>query len=344
VFTATPRNTSTDSLHLLGLPPPNPHERTPSLSPSSTISSSLSSLHAYAEPPISQHPFDLPTVAAEATDFAKPRGRLRFFSPSSKNSKTPRERSASVPPAESSLGTKLFTWGRQQRSTPPEMTTAQRSQEDGAPQDVFGFLSEPTPPLSSPPSHNLGRTHQNPTLGLPPSPYNASLLPHSSASSTTPRASTTLPGNSSAVRFASPTSSTNNGSHHARTPSDHLDHETWHFVSPTVPSYTQGQRDAPPLEPEGTVRRILRPHPKVKMRTSYGTLRRPPPVPTPSSTRSGNSAATSLRSGRSGGSLGRTRTIVVGEMGTVVGEESDAEGCCRPGGSVGKGKGREVVA
>ncbi|GAA5866042.1 hypothetical protein JCM8547_002925 [Rhodosporidiobolus lusitaniae] len=321
---ATPKNGSSDYLHLHA----HPDERTPELSPSSSTSSSPAS-RMLATPSPTHRPFTPPhtTETSPPSSVTPKPSRTRLLSPSSspKSDKTARSRasSSSSGPSSASLPSRIFhpsRWGKGGDRRAPS-TITERTEEEEEEEDVFG---SPRPPhaLNSPPtsfpSASLGRTHPRVNL-QPPSP-----CPPSS-SSTPPPFSRSSP--SPAVRFASsPPTSSPSPSSHAHTPSDLHDLAEYEFIPSTVPSYSQGQREAPPFVVDGKKKRTLlvRPHPKVRGRRSWkASGRRVPEVPTPEGGGGGSarsrSAASSVSAGR-GGAGGGGR------------EEEGVEGCCVSGG------------
>ncbi|GAA5970158.1 hypothetical protein JCM11641_000295 [Rhodosporidiobolus odoratus] len=306
------------------LPSNEEHQsRTPPLSSSSSADSSPASFRMIATPPASQRPFTPSTSNEGAPDSVTPKpNRLRLSRGPTRGS----GKSASTSPP--SFSNRLFhpsRWGKHSSPAPSIPDIAEGEDED----DLFGCPPEPTFPTDANIAPGLGRS-LNPPTGLGISLSDPSLVLPSSSSETTPRASV-------AVRFAS-SSTPPSFPLHRRTPSE-LDRIEWEFVPPTVPSFDQGQKHAPPLEPRGTVRRVLQPHPKVRGRKSWRTTREPP-VPSPRSRSRTSSAGRSARSGAATPASGGTEELPPPPLpvGLVAaGDEEDLDTCCRPS----KGKGRE---
>ncbi|GAA6000992.1 hypothetical protein JCM10207_007364 [Rhodosporidiobolus poonsookiae] len=334
-LTVTPHD-SLDSLPCI----PEDLEGTPSLSASSTAASSPASFRMLGTPSPQRRPFTPPTSYSGTSPSVTPKpSRTRLFSPnSSPKSNRTRSSSQSSPRFTTSRLLHPSRWGKQSKA-PPDL---EPPSEHPAEKDVFGPTTFSTPfSLPPQPVAGLGMSLSDPTLA-PPLPLDTDRTPR----------------RASAVRFASssdpprqpfPSSSVSSTSSAPARPTQR-DSLEWEFVSPSVPSFDQGQRYAPPIEPRGRMRRLLDPRPQVRARKSYGNVRSGP-TPTPSVEQRERARERSRASLREGGEGGRGEEVRTREPRESFPPSMGADGSAEPvGGDVAccsagmKGKGREVVA
>ncbi|GAA6026892.1 hypothetical protein JCM8097_005940 [Rhodosporidiobolus ruineniae] len=260
-------------------------EGTPPLSSSSSLASSPASFRMNATPSPNERPFTPPSSnEGSLSNTVTPKAsRIRLLAPSASPT---RARSSSDPPhtvqPPSSISSRLFRPSRWKRRTArsPAASTIQELPLDEEEHGPLGgsTASRPRRRPDGLPAAGLGLSFSDADLPSTPRVRQPGLR---FASSSSPPSSTLTPPHAPFASSSSPSSAASSSHDHRPTPSDAHDHTEWEFVPLSVPTVSQGQQHAPPLEPRGTLRKLVRPHPAVRARKSYGRLRAPPAVPTP---------------------------------------------------------------